>query len=206
MTVERHRRREPRERTERPRPDWTPRTQLGREVAGNMITSIDDILKAGRPILETQIVDTLLPDLKEEVLEVTSTQRMTAYGRKQAMRAVVILGNRRGYIAIGVGKAAEARDAIGEAITDAKKHIVKVNLGCGSWECGCGGRHSIIQRAVGKSSSTMYVDAQLASGKTYYYRLASEDIYGVLSSLSQPVSAKVGWPYRLYLPLILARY
>ncbi len=123
-------------------------------VAGGQITDIDELLKTGRPVLETQIIDSLLPDLKEEVLEVTSTQRMTAYGRKQAMRSVVILGNRRGYIAIGVGKAAEARDAIAEAITDAKKHVVKVSLGCGSWECGCGGKHSITQKAVGKSSST----------------------------------------------------
>ncbi len=136
------------------RAPWTPKTDLGRRVAAGEITSYDEIVSSGKPILETQIVDTLLPDLKEEVLEVTSTQRMTAYGRKQQMRAVVILGNMRGYVAIGVGKAAEARDAIGEAITDGKKNIIKVQLGCGSWECGCGSEHSIPQKAFGKNSST----------------------------------------------------
>ena len=136
------------------RAPWTPKTDLGRRVAAGEVTSYDEIAEGGKRILETQIVDALLPDLKEEVIEVTSTQRMTAYGRKQKMRAVAILGNQRGYVGVGVGKANEARDAIGEAITDGKKNIIKVSLGCGSWECGCGTPHSIPRKAFGKSSST----------------------------------------------------
>ncbi len=139
---------------ERERAPWVPKTELGRKVAAGQVASFDEIVAAGKPILETQIIDLLLPDLKEEVLNVSSTQRMTAYGRKQQMRAVIIVGNQRGYIGVGVGKAAEARDAIQEAITDAKKNIVKVNLGCGSWECGCGTPHSIPIKAFGKNSST----------------------------------------------------
>ncbi len=133
---------------------WIPRTEVGRKVASKDITDIDQLLLSGKRILETEIVDALLPDLKDEVLQIKSTQRMTAYGRKQQMRAVVILGNRRGYIAVGVGKAAEVRDAIAEAIVEAKKNIFKVKLGCGSWECGCGTEHSIAQKVYGKSSST----------------------------------------------------
>ncbi|MFH1750412.1 MAG: 30S ribosomal protein S5 [Candidatus Micrarchaeota archaeon] len=134
--------------------EWTPRTELGRKVALKEVTDIDQILTTGKRILETEIVDALLPDLSDEVLQIKSTQRMTAYGRKQQMRAVVILGNRRGYISLGVGKAAEVRDAIGEAITEAKKNVIHIDLGCGSWECGCGTGHSIKQKVYGKSSST----------------------------------------------------
>ncbi|MFH1257907.1 MAG: 30S ribosomal protein S5 [Candidatus Micrarchaeota archaeon] len=141
-------------RGEREERSWIPRTELGRKVAAKEITDIDEILASGKRILEIEIIDALLPDLKDEVLEIKSTQRMTAYGRKQQMRAVIILGNRRGYIAVGVGKAAEVRDAIGEAIVEAKKTIIKVKLGCGSWECGCGSEHSITQKVKGKSSST----------------------------------------------------
>lgn len=133
---------------------WIPKTELGKKVQGKEITDIESILSAGKKILETEIVDELLPDLKDEVLEIKSTQRMTAYGRKQQMRAVVILGNRHGYISVGVGKAAEVRDAITEAITEAKKNILHVKLGCGSWECGCGSGHSVPQKIHGKSSST----------------------------------------------------
>lgn len=139
---------------EQERKAWVPCTELGRKVAAGEITDIDQILMSGKRILETEIVDALLPDLKDEVLQIKSTQRMTAYGRKQQMRAVVILGNRHGHIAVGVGKAPEVRDAISEAITEAKKNVIRVNLGCGSWECGCGTGHSIGQRVYGKSSST----------------------------------------------------
>ncbi len=133
---------------------WQPKTELGKKVASGQITSMDQIYLGGMKVLEPEIIDTLLPDLKEEVLEVTSTQRMTAYGRKQQMRAVVVMGSERGYISVGVGKAAESRDAISKAIENAKKKIVKVSLGCSSWECGCGTNHSVIRTTMGKSSST----------------------------------------------------
>ncbi len=133
---------------------WVPKTELGRKVKAGEITSIDSVLSSGKKILESEIVDVLLPDLREEVLEIRSTQRMTACGRKMAMQAIIALGNRRGYIAVGLGKAPETRDAIAEAIEDAKKHLVHVPLGCGSWECGCGTAHSVPVEITGSNSST----------------------------------------------------
>ena len=70
------------------------------------------------------------------------------------MRAVVIVGNGAGLIGVGIGKAAETRDAIAEAINDAKKNLLTVKFGCGSWECACGGTHSIPIEVHGKASST----------------------------------------------------
>lgn len=151
MARERMQRRE-RDRTERA--EWVAKTSLGRRVQAGEVTSFDQLLETGAKILEPGIVDVLLPDLKEEVIEISSTQRMTAYGRKQKMRAVVVMGSGSGFVSVGVGKAVETRDAIGEAITDAKKNLVKVRLGCGSWECSCGTGHSIFQTAVGHNSST----------------------------------------------------
>jgi len=149
MAYERRDRRE-----ERQQKEWIPRTELGKKVASGEIASIDAVFDSGRKILEPQIIDALLPDLKDEVLERKSTQRMTASGRKQRMRAVVVLGNRNGYVGVGVGKAPDTRMAIEEAIVDAKKHIIRVNLGCGSWECGCGTTHSLRQKVTGKSGTT----------------------------------------------------
>ncbi len=133
---------------------WVPRTELGRKVASGELTSIEQVLHSGKKMLEPEIIDALLPDLKDEVLDIKSTQRMTAYGRKMAMRAVVLIGNNNGVIGLGVGKAAETRDAIAEAIKDAKKHLLLVKFGCGSWECACGGMHSIPIEVSGKASST----------------------------------------------------
>lgn len=140
--------------TETQQAQWAPKTELGKKVVSGELTSLDAVLETGKKVLEPEIIDLLLPDLKEEVLDVKSTQRMTAYGRKMQMRAVVIVGNRNGIIGVGVGKAAETRDAIAEGIKDAKKHLVRVKFGCGSWECACGGNHSIPIEVKGRASST----------------------------------------------------
>ncbi|MEM4255298.1 MAG: 30S ribosomal protein S5 [Candidatus Norongarragalinales archaeon] len=134
--------------------DWIAKTTLGKKVLAGEITSFDQIFENNLKVLEPQIIDILVPDLSDEVLQITSTQRMTAYGRKQQMRAVVILGNRRGFIGIGVGKGAETRDAIAKAIRDAKMNLIKIPLGCGSWECGCGSEHSIPLTVHGFNGST----------------------------------------------------
>ena len=147
-------RRERRDDDMRPSADWVPRTTLGKKVRAGQITSMDEVFAMGAKILEPELVDYLLPGMRKEVVQVTSTQRMTAYGRKQQMRSVVIIGDGNGFVGVGIGKAAESRDAINEAITDAKKRIVKVQLGCSSWECRCGTPHTIIREVKGQNSST----------------------------------------------------
>lgn len=134
--------------------EWVPKTDLGRRVKSGEIASLEQLYEKGVKILEPEIIDTLLPELREEVLEVTSTQRMTAYGRKQQMRATVIVGDSKGFVGVGVGKAADARDAISEAIKSAKKVIIHVQLGCTSWECNCGTPHTILRETKGQNSST----------------------------------------------------
>lgn len=137
--------------------NWVPKTELGRKVLSGEVSGFQQLVESGKKILEPEIIDFLLPDLQEEVLAVSSTQRMTASGRKMAMRAVVIIGNKAGVVGIGMGKAPETRDAISEAVKDAKKHLVVVRLGCGSWECGCGGQHSLPMKITGRNSSTEIV-------------------------------------------------
>ncbi len=134
--------------------EWIPKTELGRKVTSGELTSLESVFQSGKKVLEPEIIDALLPDLQEEVLEIRSTQRMTSYGRKMQMRAVVMIGNKAGVIGIGVGKAAEVRDAITEAIKAAKKKLVLLKFGCGSWECTCGAPHSVPRKISGKSSST----------------------------------------------------
>ncbi|MFH0836291.1 MAG: 30S ribosomal protein S5 [Candidatus Micrarchaeota archaeon] len=146
-----------REAREKSLQDWTPRTDLGRKVVSGEISSIQQVIESGKKILEPEIIDFLIPDLQEEVLAVSSTQRMTASGRKMAMRVVLIVGNKNGVVGVGVGKAPETRDAIAEALKDGKKHLAFITLGCGSWECGCGTQHSLVMKVSGKNSSTEVV-------------------------------------------------
>ena len=136
---------------------WTPRTELGRAVAEGRITSMNEIFDSGKKLLEWQVIDVLLPEMKEEVIEVSSVQRMTGSGRKQAMRAVVLIGNSNGFVGVGVGKGVETRDAIAKSIIDAKKNLIRVKLGCGSWEDSSSEPHSIPQQATGRAGSATLV-------------------------------------------------
>ncbi len=122
--------------------DWKPKTKVGEQVKKGEITNIEQIFSMGKPIKEVEIIDMLLPNLEDKVLEIASVQRMTKNNRKQKYRATVVMGDRNGHVGIGVGKDVEAKPSIQTGIRDAKLHMISVNLGCGSWECNCGTKHT----------------------------------------------------------------
>ncbi len=133
---------------------WDPKTKIGQQVRAGQITSIEQIFSTGKPIKEVEVVETLLPGIEDKVLEIASVQRMTKNNRKQKFRATVAVGDRNGHIGLGVGKDVEARPAIETGIRDAKKHVISVNLGCGSQECDCKAPHSLPLRLRGKCGSS----------------------------------------------------
>ena len=65
------------------------------------------------------------------------------------------MGNRKGYVGVGYGKAKETVPAREKAIRQAKINIIKVKYGCGSWDCACGESHSIPFKVSGKCSSVI---------------------------------------------------
>ncbi len=93
------------------REEWIPITGLGRQVAAGDFTSLKEVLEIGRPIKEPGIVDYFLPDLDDEVLDINMVQRMTDSGRRVKFRAVVVVGNRDGYIGYGQAKDAQVGNA-----------------------------------------------------------------------------------------------
>jgi len=132
---------------------WQPQTRLGRKVVEGDIETMEEALNSGLPLKEPELVDQLLPGLEDEVLDINMVQRMTDSGRRVKFRAVVVVGNRNGYIGFGQGKDVQVGDAIRKAITDAKTNLIKVRRGCGSWECGCGTNHSIPMQVEGSAGS-----------------------------------------------------
>ncbi|VVB57034.1 30S ribosomal protein S5 [uncultured archaeon] len=146
-------RRSRRPREDQPKPEWIPKTSIGRRVKMGEITSIEDIYAMGKPLLEDGIADHLLPGLSEDTLDIMNTQRMTQNGRKAQFRAIVLVGDKNGHVGIGAGKSEEVRPAIEAAARAAKCNIICVPLGCGSWECGCKTRHSLPIRVIGKNGS-----------------------------------------------------
>jgi small subunit ribosomal protein S5 len=122
---------------------WMPRTRLGKMILESQISSIEEVFTEGLKIREPEIVDVLLPDLQEEVINIGLVQKQTDAGEKSRFRAIVVVGNRDGYVGLGSGKAGQVRNAIEKAAIDARLNITPVRRGCGSWECGCGKTHSL---------------------------------------------------------------
>ncbi len=122
---------------------WNPKTKVGKLVQGGQIRSIEEISASGKTIKEVGIVDALIPKLEDKVLEIASVQRMTKNKRRQKFRVTVVVGDRNGHVGIGVGKDLEVKPAIETAIKDAKRNIISITLGCGSWECNCGTNHTL---------------------------------------------------------------
>ncbi|MEM5831727.1 MAG: 30S ribosomal protein S5 [Candidatus Aenigmatarchaeota archaeon] len=152
--------------------NWTPKTKLGKLVLEGKIKSIDEILENGLKILEAEIVDVLLPNLKIEPvligkggtkggggkrIPVKRSQKVTASGRRIKYSVMVIVGDENGHVGIGRGKAKDGRSAYLKAIRNAKLNIIKVYMGCGSWECDCKQPHSIPWKSYGKSGSVKVI-------------------------------------------------
>lgn len=131
--------------------EWVPKTKLGELVKQGLIT-LDKIYQNNLVVKEKEIINTLLPQVKEDVINIAMVQQMTASGQRSKFKAVVIVGT-DGFIGIAAGKSREVGPAIRKAIDKAKLSILPVLRGCGSKECGCGGTHSIPFRVKGKCGS-----------------------------------------------------
>ena len=136
-------------------PPWVPKTELGRRVHGDDITSMSAALETGLPLREPQIVDKLLPGLHDEVLDVNMVQRMTDSGRRFKFAVTVVVGNGDGFVGLGRAKGREVGPTIRRAIDRAKLGIIEVYRGCGSWECGCGRPHTMPFVVRGRAGSVV---------------------------------------------------
>ena len=151
---------------------WKPKTELGKLVASGSITTIDEVLNSGKKIIESEIVDKLVPDMRSELIliggrrgkgggkqriPIKITTTMHRSGRRFTTNAFAVVGDENGLIGTGKASAKESRSAINKAVSKAKLNITRIKRGCGSWECGCDGNHSIPYRTKGKSGSVRVV-------------------------------------------------
>ena len=68
------------------------------------------------------------PEYEERVVALNRVSKTVKGGRVMKFAALVVIGDMKGTIGVGQGKAAEVPDAIRKAIEDAKKNLVTISL------------------------------------------------------------------------------
>ena len=72
------------------------------------------------------------PELIEKVVYLNRVSKTVKGGRVMKFSALVVVGDGKGTVGYGLGKAAEVSEAIIKGIADAKKNMVKVSLAGGT--------------------------------------------------------------------------
>lgn len=65
---------------------------------------------------------------EEQVIEIKSVVKVNKGGRQRRFSATVVVGDRKGQVGLGIGKANEVPDAIKKAIQAANKNIIKIPI------------------------------------------------------------------------------
>lgn len=68
------------------------------------------------------------PEWIEKVVQIRRVTKVVKGGKKLSFRAVVIVGNAKGQVGVGVGKAVEVISAIQKGVVDAKKSLITVPM------------------------------------------------------------------------------
>ena len=85
---------------------------------------------------------------EELVIDVKSVCKVNKGGRQRRYSAVVVVGDRKGKVGLGLGKANEVPDAIKKAIQDANKKLITIPLIDG---------RTVAHEAIGKSGAARVI-------------------------------------------------
>ena len=67
-------------------------------------------------------------EFDQRMISIRRVARVVAGGRRFSFSVSIIIGNKKGKVGVGVGKAGDTTLAIDKATRDAKKHMITVNL------------------------------------------------------------------------------
>jgi small subunit ribosomal protein S5 len=65
---------------------------------------------------------------QERVIQIRRVSKVVKGGKKLSFRAIVVIGNERGQVGVGVGKASDVIGAVRKGVADGKKHLIDIPL------------------------------------------------------------------------------
>ena len=77
---------------------------------------------------EQDYVDAEGLDLTDDVVQINRTAKVMKGGRRFGFSALVVVGDGRGHVGIGFGKAREVPPSVEKGVTDARKKVIRVPL------------------------------------------------------------------------------
>ena len=68
------------------------------------------------------------PEFEQKLVDVARVVRIVAGGRRFRFRTTIVIGNEKGKVGVGVGKAGDVSSAITKAVATAKKNLITVPI------------------------------------------------------------------------------
>lgn len=68
------------------------------------------------------------PEFDQKIISIRRVTRVMAGGRRFSFSVAMVIGDKRGKVGVGIGKAGDTQLAIEKAVRDAKKHMITVSM------------------------------------------------------------------------------